>query len=147
MPPHHIKKKQLYSLSGSPRAYHYLIHYLCLLPSSISLSRYLSSNTRYIFKHLLFFLCAVSQRCGHLASYLIDLFQTLPSNLLCPHIEVKLGCYVMCRTDDAPKKLLCLPMFALSTSLDPLLVSCLNHTTIFKAGAIFFTLLLWVSDS
>lgn len=107
-------KSKFYSLSGSSRAYHSLIHYLCLLPPSIGLSCHLSSNTRYIFKHLLFFhpCCISKMRTSSKLSHWP--FKSFPSNPLCLQIEMKLGCLGSsgCAELMLHEKLLCLPVLA-----------------------------------
>lgn len=85
-------KSNFCSFPRSSRANHSLIHYLCLLPPSISPSCFLSSHTRrfqtpFVLSSVLYLI----QRRGQPASYLIDLFQILLSNLLCLHTKAKLS--------------------------------------------------------
>lgn len=124
------------------------MHYLCILPPSIGLSCHLSSNTRYIFKHLLFFLlCCISKmRTSSKLSHWP--FKSFPSNHFHLQTEMKLGCLGSsgCAELMLHKKLLCLPVLALPTSLGPLVASCLDHIELFSTRANFFSLLLWVSE-
>lgn len=108
-------KSKFYSLSGSSRAYHSLINYLCLLPPSIGPSCHLSSNTRSIFKHLLLFPLRCSSKmwtCSKLSHWP---FKSFSSNPLCLQTEMKLGCLGSsgCAELMLHEKLLCLPVLSL----------------------------------
>lgn len=141
---HQIKATFVHS-QDLPRANHSLIHYLCLLLPSISPSCHLSSHTRhfqtsFVLSSVLFLI----QRRGQPASYLIDLFQTLLSNL-CLHTEEKLAISASCGCAEP-----ILPIrscrFAFPTALSPLVASCLGHTELFRAGAISVHLLLYIYE-
>lgn len=141
---HQIKATFVHS-QDLPRADHSLIHYLCLLLPSISPSCHLSSHTRhfqtsFVLSSVLFLI----QRRGQPASYLIDLFQILLSNL-CLHTEEKLAIPASCGCAEP-----ILPIrscrFAFPTAPSPLVASCLGHTELFRAGAISVNLLLYIYE-
>lgn len=141
---HQIKATFVHS-QDLPRANHSLIHYLCLLLPSISPSCHLSSHTRhfqtsFVLSSVLFLI----QRRGQPASYLIDLFQILLSNL-CLHTEEKLGIPASCGCAE-PILTIRSCRFAFPTALSPLVASCLGHTELFRAGAISVNLLLYIYE-